>query len=112
MASVTITRTNAPVAILFPADVEVNGATIAAVKAGATHTFPVPPGPGVLSVSCGCGPGRYSVRFNATPGAKLAFEISPRGEQVAAVLVGGIIGMAADAVASGNAGTFKLTQIP
>jgi hypothetical protein len=78
----------------------------------------VRPGPTVLTVTCWCGPGRYSVKFNAEPGKSYRFLVSPRGEQFAAEMVGtaaggvigGMAGVAIDTADNGdNSGTFQIT---
>jgi hypothetical protein len=57
-------------------------------------------------------PGRYSVRFNAEPGKKYSFVLSPRGEQFAAQAVGGLVGLAVDTSMNGDAScAFKITPI-
>jgi hypothetical protein len=72
----------------------------------------------VLTVSCWCGPGSYTVKFNAEAGKTYAFAVSPRGEQFAAEMTGAVgggafgslVGVAADTSANGEqSGTFKIT---
>jgi hypothetical protein len=109
-ASLTITRSHDLVAVAAPASVDVNGAKFADLALGQSYSGTIRPGPTVLTVTCWCGPGRYNVKFNAEPGRSYSFLVSPRGEQVAAGMVGGMIGVAMDTAANGEqSGTFKIT---
>ena len=111
-AAIAIARVEAYIGSAAPADVDVNGTKFASIEQGTTFTGFVRPGPVALSVSCWCGPGRYTVHFKAEAGRRYAFEISPRSEQVGAMLVGGVIGLAADTVAHAEtSGTFKLSEV-
>jgi hypothetical protein len=49
-------------------------------------------------------PGRYTLRFTAESGKSYRFLVSPRAENIAAGIAGGIIGMTVE----GN-GPFKIT---
>jgi hypothetical protein len=110
MATITLTRSNDLVAIAAPASVEANGAKFADLALGQTYTGAVSPGPTVLTVTCWCGPGSYSVKFNAEPGGRYRFLVSPRGAQVAAEVAGGLAGVAMDTAYNGDkSGTFALT---
>jgi hypothetical protein len=79
---------------------------------GASFTGPVRPGPVALSVSCWCGPGRYTANLNAEAGKRYAFRITSRDEQAGAMFLGGVVGLAVDTVANGEtSGTFKITEV-
>jgi hypothetical protein len=111
-AAITITRVEGHFAKAVAADVEVNGTKFASLDQGATFTGFVRPGPVALSVSCWCGPGRYTVNFKAEAGRRHAFEISSRDEQGGAMILAGMVGVAVDTVANGEtSGTFKLTEV-
>ena len=111
-ATVTITRTGGYYASAVDADVDANGKKFASVANGATFTGGVAPGHVTLTVTCWCGPGRYSVQFNAQAGKHYAFEISPRDEQMVATLAGGVVGLAIETAVNGEtSGSFKIVQI-
>jgi hypothetical protein len=80
-ATVTITRTGEIYGAAVDADIDANGKRFASLAREATFTGGIPPGPVTLTVTCWCGPGRYSVQFNAQAGKHYAFEVSPRNEQ-------------------------------
>ncbi|MGD0420566.1 MAG: hypothetical protein ABSA68_13470 [Xanthobacteraceae bacterium] len=109
-ATVTITRSRDLVAVAAPASVDVNGAKFADLALGQSYSGTVRPGPMIVTVTCWCGPGRYSVKFNAEPGKNYAFVVAPRGEQVMAQVGGGLIGVVSDTAINGDqSGTFKIT---
>lgn len=109
-ASLTITRSHDLVAVAAPASVDMNGAKFADLALGQSYSAPVRPGPTVLTATCLCGPGRYSVSFNAEAGKNYHFLVSPRGAQVAAQVTGGLIGVAVDTATNGDkSGTFQIT---
>jgi hypothetical protein len=111
-AAITISRVDGYFAKAVAADVEVNGSKFASIDTGGTFTGFVRPGPIALSVSCWCGPGRYTVNFKAQAGRRYAYEISPRNEQAGATIAFGMVGLAVDTVANGEtSGTFKLTEV-
>jgi hypothetical protein len=90
-----------------------NGSKIASLDKGATYSGNVPAGPVTLTTSCPCDLGHYTIHFNAQAGKRYAFEVSPRNEQYAAVVFGGLVGYAVDAAANGeNGGTFKIVAVP
>jgi hypothetical protein len=111
-AAVTITRVDGHFAKAVAADVDVNGSKFTSIDMGATFTGFVRPGPVALSVSCWCGPGRYTVNFKAEAGRRYAFEITSRNEQAGAMFAASMIGLAVDTVANGETSdTFKLTEV-
>jgi hypothetical protein len=66
-----------------------------------------------LTVTCWCGPGRYSIQFNAQAGKHYAFEVSPRDEQFVATVAGGLVGVVAETAISGEkSGSFKIVAVP
>jgi hypothetical protein len=108
-AAITISRTSGIYASGVSADIDANGARIASLGNGGTFSGGVKPGPVTLTVSCWSSPGHYSVQFNAEPGKRYAFEVSPRDEQLGVALVGGMVGVIADsAINSENSGAFKI----
>ncbi len=112
-AAVTITRTDDVYAMALKADVDANGTRIASIARGASWSGFVKSGPVELSVSGWSSPGQYTVHFTAEPGRRYAFEITPRNEQFAIGLMGGMVGLAIDAAAnSGTSGSFKIAQVP
>jgi hypothetical protein len=109
-SKITLTRSRDPVAVAATAAVDVNGARFAELALGQSYSGDVRPGPVILTVTCWCGPGRYSVKLNAEPGKNYSFLVSPRGAQVAAQVAGGMIGLAMDTAYNGdNSGTFQIT---
>jgi hypothetical protein len=112
-AGITVTRTGGYYALAVAADIDANGVKLARLDRGETFSGSVPPGPVTLSVSCWCGPGRYSVRFNAQAGQRYAFEVTPRDEQFVATFAGGLVGAAVDAAVNGeSSGSFKIAEVP
>ena len=111
-AAITISRVDGYFAKAVAADVEVNGSKFASIDTGGTFTGFVRPGPIALSVSCWCGPGRYTVNFKAEAGWRYAYTISSRDEQAGAMIAFGMVGLAVDTVANGEtSGTFKLIEV-
>lgn len=111
-ASITIRRVEGYFAQAVKADVDVNGAKFASIDQGSSFTGFVRPGPVALSVSCWCGPGRYTVHFKAEAGRRYAFEITSRNEQAGAMFAAGIVGLAIDTAANGEtSGTFKIVEV-
>ncbi len=111
-ASIAISRTNGWYASGVPVDLEVNGAKLTSLAIGGSYTGPLPPGPVTLTATCWCGPGRYTVRFDAVAGKRYTFEVSPREEQFGSQLVFGVVGLAADTIANQDtSGTFKITAL-
>jgi len=112
-AGITITRLDGFYGSLVAADIAANGSKIASLDKGATFSGSVPPGPVTLTTSCACDLGHYTIHFNAQAGKHYAFEVSPRNEQYAATVFGGLVGYAVDAAASGeNGGMFKIVEVP
>ena len=79
-----------------PVSVELNGAKIAGIGRGETYTGGIAPGPAVVSVSAWSSPGASSQRFTAEPGKTYRFTVTPRGENFAAGMVGGLVGQAVE----------------
>jgi hypothetical protein len=110
MARLTLTRSHDLVAVAAPAGVDVNSAKFADLALGQSYSGTIRPGPTVLTVTCWCGPGSYSVKFNAEPGKSYRFLVSPRGAQVVADVASGLIGVAMDTAYNGDkSGTFQIT---
>ena len=111
-ASVTISRPNGWYGAAVAVDIDANGVRLASIKAGGSFTGPLPPGPVVLTATCWSSPGRYTVRFNAEPGRRYAFEVSARDQQIVVGAAFGLIGVMADsAINEGNSGAFKITAV-
>jgi hypothetical protein len=109
-AMLTVSRPAAMYGLAVKADVAFNGAHFASLGNGETYSAGVPSGAGVLTVSCWCSPGSYTTKFKAEAGRTYAFAVSPRGEQFAAQMAGGLIGLAADTSENGEqSGAFKIT---
>ena len=111
-AALTLSRTNGFYASGVSADINANGVRIASLGRGETFSGGIKPGPVVLSVTSWSGPGQYVVRFNAEPGKRYAFEISPRDEQFGIAVIGGMVGVIADTAINGeNSGAFKIAAV-
>ncbi|MBV9984571.1 hypothetical protein [Bradyrhizobium sp.] len=111
-AVLTISRTSGFYASGVSADIDANGSRIASLGRGETFSGGIRPGPVVLTVSCWSGPGHYVVRFNAEPGKRYAFEVSPRDEQFGVTMVAGMVGVIADsAINSETSGAFKIAAV-
>lgn len=111
-AALTISRTGGIYASGVSADVDANGGRIASLGRGETFSGGIKPGPVVLDVTCWSSPGHYIVRFNAEPGKRYAFEISPRDEQFGVAMIGGMVGVIADsAINAENSGAFKIAAV-
>jgi hypothetical protein len=112
-AVVTITRAEGFQGSLMSATVDANGARLASIANGAAFTGGIKPGPVTLTVSMWGSPGGYTVRFNAEPGKRYAFEITPRSELMVAGLAAGTLGVFAEAAINGEqSGPFKLVAVP
>ncbi|WP_316206870.1 MULTISPECIES: hypothetical protein [unclassified Bradyrhizobium] len=111
-AAITIKRVEGYFAQAVKADVDVNGARFASLDQGSSFTGFVRPGPVALTVTCWCGPGRYTVNFKADAGRRYAFEITSRNEQAGAMIAAGIVGLAIDTAANGEtSGSFKIVEV-
>lgn len=93
-ATISITRTSEFAGAGAWASVELNGAKIASIGNGESYTGGIAPGPAVVSVSAWSSPGASSYRFTAEPGKTYRFIVSPRGDNIAAGLIGGVVGQA------------------
>lgn len=93
-ATISITRSKEFVASLATATVELNGAKFASLGNGESFTGGIPPGPVVLSATTwdAIGATRYS--FTAQRGKTYRFVVEPRGENIAAGVIGGVVGLA------------------
>jgi hypothetical protein len=112
-ASVTISRPNGWYGAAVAVDIDANGARLASIKAGGSFTGPVAPGPVVLTATTWSSPGRYTIRFNAEPGKRYAFEVTARDEQVVIGAAFGLIGVVADsAINEESSGSFKIVAVP
>jgi hypothetical protein len=118
MAMLTVSRPVAMYGLAVNAEVTLNGAHFASLGSSETYSASVPPGPAVLTVSCWCSPGSYTVKFDAETGKTYAFAVSPRGEQFAAGMAGAVVGggfgslvgVGMDTSANGEqSGTFQIT---
>ena len=77
-ATVAITRPGGWYISAVAVDIEANGTRIASIDNGGSYTGPVAPGPVTLTATSWSSPGRYSVHFNAEPGKRYAFAVTPR----------------------------------
>lgn len=112
-ATVAITRPGGWYSSAVAVDIEANGTRIASIDNGGSYTGPVAPGPVTLTATSWSSPGRYSVHFNAEPGKRYAFAVTPRDEQAAVMFIGGVVGLAADTIANGEtSGAFKIIAAP
>jgi hypothetical protein len=112
-ASITINRSNGWYGSAVTVDIDANGARIASLAAGGSFTGPVSPGPVTLTATSWSSPGRYTVRFNAQPGKRYAFAVSPRDDQMVVTAVAGVVGLVADTAINGEtSGTFQITAVP
>jgi hypothetical protein len=111
-AGITITRLDGLYGSFVAANVSANGAPVASLEKGGTYSGSLPSGPVTLTVSSAGDFTHYSLHFNAQAGKRYAFEISPRNEQYAAMVFGGLVGYAADAAVNGEqAGQFKIVEV-
>jgi hypothetical protein len=111
-ASITISRPNGWYGAAVAVDIDANGARLASIKAGGSFTGPVAPGPIVLTATTWSSPGRYTIRFNAEPGKRYAFEVTARDEQIVVGAAFGLIGIVADsAINEGSSGAFKIVRV-
>jgi len=110
-ATLTVTRSNALFSLLAPVTIDLDGSKIANLGIGESYTVTIPSGAMVLGASVWSSPGRYSVKFTAEAGKHYSFLVSPRGEQLAAGMVGGMVGVAIDTAVNENSGPFKITPV-
>lgn len=106
MATITITRSSDLMYFGAPAQIDVNGESVGSLAVGGNYSGSLRPGPVIIATSAWSAPGRYSVRFEAEPGKTYRFLISPRGEQMAAGLGGGLIGQVIE-----GGGPFKIAPV-
>lgn len=95
-ATISISRTNEFAGSAATASVELNGAKIASIGNGESYTGGIAPGPAVVSVSAWSSPGASTTRFTAEPGKTYRFMVTPRGENFAAGMIGGLVGQAVE----------------
>lgn len=109
-ARIAIKRTDEGPSWGAAAQIEINGAHVAELAPGQSYTGGVPPGPVSMTAKANMDIGQYVVKFNAVAGKTYAFEVSKRGAQTAAAILGGAAGMIIEAAASGDqSGAFKIT---
>jgi hypothetical protein len=111
-AQISITRTNEGPSWSAAAQIDINGAHVVALAPGQSYSGGVPPGPVTMTARANMDIGQYVVKFNAVAGKTYAFEVSKRGAQTAAGILGGAAGMILEAAASGDqSGAFKITEV-
>lgn len=93
-ATISITRSSDLLYVAAPASVELNGTKVASLGRAETYTGRIAPGPVVVTVSTWSSPGASIHRFTAKPGKTYRFTVSPRGANMAAGMVGGLLGQA------------------
>ena len=90
------------------ARLDLNGERVASLGRGDGYLGDVKPGKTVLTTDAWSSPGRYSITFDARPDTDYLFEISPRSDSMAIGMLGGIVGLAAEASVSDNSGSFQI----
>lgn len=110
-ARITIRRTDEGPSWGAAAQIAINGAHVAELAPGQSYSGGVPPGPVAMTVTANMDIGQYDLKFNAVAGRSYAFEVSRRGEHMAAGMFG-LTGMILETAANGNqSGAFKITEV-
>lgn len=109
-AKIVLTRANeGPLASVH---VAVNGNHVVDLDAGQSYTGGVPPGHVTLTATLSWDIGQYKVEFNAVAGKTYKFELSRRGEHLAAAILFGLPGLVVESVASGEqSGEYRITPV-
>lgn len=111
-ATLSLSRPSAFYGAGTSVDIDLNGNKIASIPNGGSYSGPIPPGSATLTATCWSSPGRYRIAFTAQPGKTYAFEIRPRGTQIAAVAFGGMIGLGVDTATNGDqSGAFEIIPV-
>jgi hypothetical protein len=109
-AKIVLTRANE--GPLGSVHVAVNGAHVVDLDAGQSYTGGVPPGHITLIASLSWDIGQYKYEFNAVAGKTYAFELSRRGEHLAAGILFGLSGLVVETIASGEqSAEYKITPV-
>ena len=107
----TIKRAKKMLYLALKANVYVNGLSLVKLPNGKATIYDVKSGQTTISVNAFAFPGRWTMSFNAEPGANYFIEITPRGESFLWVGGFGFIGAAVDSAISENSGGFKMNII-
>ena len=107
----TIKRAKKMLYLALRANVYVNGSSLVKLPNGKATIYDIKSGQTTISVNAFAFPGRWTMSFNAEPGANYFIEITPRGESFLWVGGFGFIGAAVDSAISENSGGFKMNII-
>jgi hypothetical protein len=95
--------------LLNSVHVAVNGTHVVDLDPGQSYTGGVPAGHVTLIA---LDIGQYKYEFNAVTGKTYAFQLSRRGEHVAAAILGGLAGLVVETAVSGEqSGEYKITPV-
>ena len=107
----TIKRAKKMLYLALRANVHVNGSSLVKLPNGKATIYDIKSGQTTISVNAFAFPGRWTMNFNAEPGANYFIEITPRGESFLWGVGFGFIGAAVDSAISENSGGFKMNII-
>lgn len=92
--------------------VAVNGTHVVDLDAGQSYTGGVPPGHVTLTATLSWDIGQYKYEFNAVAGKTYVFQLSRRGEHLAAAILFGLPGLVVETAASGEqSGEYRITPV-
>jgi hypothetical protein len=107
-----IVLTRADEGPLASVHIAVNGNHVVDLDAGQSYTGGVPPGHVTLTATLSWDIGQYKVEFNAVAGKTYKFQLSRRGEHLAAGILFGLAGLVVETAASGEqSGEYRITPV-
>ena len=89
----------------------VNGQQIRSLSRGDKTSVDVDPGRVTITTDAATSPGRFTIFLNVEPNKEYQFEVSPRTESYAPMVLFGFLGAAADASVNQNSGSFQIRAI-
>ena len=110
-AKIVLTRANEG-PLLNSVHVAVNGTHVVDLDPGQSYTGGVPAGHVTLTATLSLDIGQYKYEFNAVAGKTYAFQLSRRGEHMAAAILFGLPGLFVETAVSGEqSGEYRITPV-
>jgi hypothetical protein len=107
-ARITISRNTDFLYIAAVTRVHVNGSWVAGLWRGESYTGNFIPGKTTITVDAPSSPGHYTLTVVTKPNTDYLFEVGPRDDGLASSMLFGPVGMAIEAKASEQAGSFQV----